>query len=185
MDYSFTQALRTCKHCKRVCHYYDINCSFWEYFFQRCANSEFLEVPENMEFFKGIGLFHVHGHQDQCFPRFAPSFIEGAGQLEGEIIETLWPQLNSISPSTRNMSKSGRQETLDIHMQDSNWKKLVNMGTYIRPFPLRVLLTSRVTQFHPFCVTGAMYIWALQIARMPIIRFVGPSLMIKKPNGSR
>lgn len=128
MDYSFTQALKRCEKCKRACHYYDINCSYWEHFLERCANSEFLEVPENMEFFRGIGLFHVHGHQNECFPRFAPSFIEGAGRLEGEIIETLWVSINEISGSTRYMSLSNRQETIDLHMNDSNWKKLVNMG---------------------------------------------------------
>lgn len=128
MDYCFTQALKQCEHCKCVAHYYDINCSFWEYFFERCRNNEFLQKPEHMTFLQGIGLFHVHGHQDKCFPRYAPSFITGAGQLEGEIVETLWPPLNEISGSTRYMSKAHRQETLDIHMNDWNWKKLINMG---------------------------------------------------------
>lgn len=131
MDYSFTQALRRCEECQRVCHFYDINCNFWIHFLERCADNEFLHVPEAMEFFRGIGLFHVHGHQNECFPRFAPSFILGAGQIEGEIIETLWVPLNEISPSTRNMSKAYRQELLDMHMNDSNWKKLVRMGSAI------------------------------------------------------
>ncbi len=128
MDYCLTQALRTCEKCKRVCHYYDVNCNFWLHFLERCENNDFLAVPENMEFFRGIGLFHVHGHQNECFPRFAPSFITGAGQLDGEIIETLWVQLNEISGSTRHMSRAHRQETLDTHMNDSNWKKLTKMG---------------------------------------------------------
>lgn len=128
MDYSFTQALRRCEKCKRVCHYYDVNCNFWLHFLERCLDNEFLKVPENLEFFRGIGLFHVHGHQNECYPRFAPSFIPGAGLLEGEIIETLWVGLNEICPTTRNQSKGARQETLDVHMNDSNWKKLVRIG---------------------------------------------------------
>ena len=88
-------------------------------------------MPPLIEFFRGIGLFHVHGHQNECFPRYAPSFIMGVGQIEGEIIETLWVGLNEISGSTRNMSKAYRQELLDMHMNDSNWKKLGRMGSSI------------------------------------------------------
>ncbi len=144
MDYSLTQALHTCAKCKRVCHYYDVNCNFWLHFLKRCADSDFLSVPENMEFFRGIGLFHVHGHQNECFPRFAPSFITGAGQLDGEIIETLWVQLNEISGSTRHMSRAHRQETLDTHMNDSNWKKLTKMG--ISTFTESILFYSNCWQ---------------------------------------
>lgn len=131
MDYSFTQALLRCKDHKRVCHYYNVNCAYWENLVSRCEKSETLSLPDGVEFFRGIGLFHVHGHQDSCFVRFAPSFISGAGQLDGEIIETLWVGLNEISGSTRNMSWAHRQEVLDLHMNDSNWKKLTNMGTSI------------------------------------------------------
>ena len=102
----------------------------------RIKKSETLSIPDNMEFLQGIGLFHVHGHQNQCYARFAPSFIPGAELLNGEIIETLWVALNKISGSTRNMSKSHRQETLDLHMNHSNWKKLVNMGSYQEFIPV-------------------------------------------------
>ena len=131
MDYSFTQALRTCEQCLRACLFYDINCNYWIHFIERCAQNQFLHVPEAMEFYRGIGLFHVHGHQNECFPRFAPSFILGAGQIEGEIIETLWVPLNEISASTRNMSKAHRQEFLDLHMNHSNWRKLNGIGASI------------------------------------------------------
>lgn len=128
MDYSLVQALKLCKHCRRILHLYDINCSFWEHFLERCSKSDFLEIPKNMEFFRGIGLFHVHGHQDLCFPRFAPNFIPGAGRIDGEIVETTWPPINAISGSTRNMSKAHRQETIDLHMNDWNWQKLTRTG---------------------------------------------------------
>jgi hypothetical protein len=52
----------------------------------------------------------------------------GSGHVDGEILETLWSQLNLISGSTRGMSTSHRQEVLDDHMNDSNWKKLVKIG---------------------------------------------------------
>ncbi|KAN0129865.1 hypothetical protein V8E53_012337 [Lactarius tabidus] len=75
----------------------------------------------------GIGLFHIHGHQDSCLPRYSPSYIPGAKQVDGEIIETLWAPLNNISRSIRGMSLAHRQEVLDVHMNHSNWKKMVHI----------------------------------------------------------
>lgn len=81
----------------------------------------------------GIGLFHVHGHQDSCYARYAPSFIPGAGKEDGEILERLWGVLNRISAMARTMTLAHRTENLDANMGDSNFKKMINMGTY---FPL-------------------------------------------------
>ena len=49
------------------------------------------------------------------------------GQLDGEIMETLWATFNKISSSTRVMTAAHQREVYDDHMQDSNWKKLVGM----------------------------------------------------------
>ncbi|KAI9437087.1 hypothetical protein BJY52DRAFT_1230227 [Lactarius psammicola] len=72
--------------------------------------------PSSMELRTGIGLFHIHGHQDSCLPRYSPSFIPGAKQVDGEIIETLWAPLNNISRSLHGMTLAHRQEVLDAHM---------------------------------------------------------------------
>jgi hypothetical protein len=61
--------------------------------------------------------------------RYSPNFIPGSGQVDGEILETLWSSLNEISASARGMSTQHRREVLDHHMNDSNWKKLLGMGT--------------------------------------------------------
>ncbi|KAH8978663.1 hypothetical protein EDB86DRAFT_2836597 [Lactarius hatsudake] len=96
---------------------------------ERIKSSPELSLPssESLELRMGIGLFHIHGHQDSCLPRFSPSYIPGAKQVDGEIIETLWAPLNNISRSTRGMSLVHRQEVLDTHMNHSNWKKLVRI----------------------------------------------------------
>lgn len=130
MDYALTQALKYCSKCKRAFHFYDINCSYSLYLRDRCTDHEYLDLPPEMDIVFGIPIWHVHGHQDLCHPRYAPSFITGAAQLDGEIIETLWVPLNEISPSTRYMSMAYRQETLDLHMNDVNWKKITNTGTF-------------------------------------------------------
>ena len=77
----------------------------------------------------GIRLFHIHGHQDTYLARYSPSFIEGGRQIDGETIETLWAPLNEISRSTRGMSTLHHREVIDNHMNDSNWKKLIDLGT--------------------------------------------------------
>jgi len=93
----------------------------------RVAGSMHLKIPDGLELRLGIGLFHIHGHQDTCLARYSPSFIEGARQVDGKTIETLWAPLNEISRSTRGMLTSHRREVIDDHMNDSNWKKLVDL----------------------------------------------------------
>ncbi|KAF9555064.1 hypothetical protein CPC08DRAFT_613657, partial [Agrocybe pediades] len=75
-----------------------------------------------------IGQFHVHGHQEACLYRFSTSFIPGVGMVDGEILETLWSNLNLISRSTRTATIAHRREIIDDHMRDSNFKKIINTG---------------------------------------------------------
>ena len=104
-------------------------CQYWKYFKRRIREmAGFLSLPDGMKMKKGIGLFHVHGHIKECFARYAPTFIPGAGMLDGEIVETLWNPLNHTSSSARAMTWHHRQEYLDIHMADSNWLKLTGLG---------------------------------------------------------
>jgi hypothetical protein len=129
MDYSFCQAISsTAKGISKVLLLYDVVCQYGVHLLDRVKRSPFLALPENIEITKGVGVWHVHGHVQECFPRYYPGFIRGSGHVDGEIIETLWSHLNLISGSTRGMSTSHRREVLDDHMGDSNWKKLVGIG---------------------------------------------------------
>lgn len=113
---------------RKILHIYDIECQYCKQLAKRfAAGKAFLSLPV-VEFEKAIGMFHVHGHQDSCFFRYATSFIEGAGMVDGEILETLWSILNLISPSVRTATLAHRSEVLDDHMNDSNWKKIVSIG---------------------------------------------------------
>src|SRR5260370_42575663 len=116
---------------RRAILHYDIMCKFWKNLQKRFQPNKYLDLPSNVEILRAIRLFHVHGHMDSCYSRFAPTFIKGAGQVDGEVLETLWAILNLIQPSARRMSTAHRRETLDDHMNDSNWKKLVGMGEWI------------------------------------------------------
>lgn len=95
---------------------------------ERFGQSHFLNIPEELSVDGAVGKFHLAAHILECFARFSINFMKGAGQLDGEILETLWSSLNKVSGSIRAMSKAHRREVLDDHMNDSNWKKLTKMG---------------------------------------------------------
>jgi hypothetical protein len=135
MDYSICKALSyNMEDIPVALVMYDIMCQYRVHFKERVKKSPELSLPSSLELRMGIGLFHIHGHQDSCLPRFSPSFIPGAKQVDGEIIETLWAPLNNISRSIRGMSLVHRQEVLDAHINHSNWKKLVRIGLYYLPY---------------------------------------------------
>ena len=54
--------------------------------------------------------------------------MPGAGVVDGEVLETLWSVLNSVSSATRTASLAHRTEILDDHMNNSNWKKMQHIG---------------------------------------------------------
>jgi len=100
-------------------------------FAQRVEACPALQTPEDLEIVLAVGKFHLSAHKLECFPRFSLMFIQGAGHINGEILETLWAPFNKILTTARSMSLAHRQEVYDDHMRDSNWKKLVGMGAAI------------------------------------------------------
>ena len=75
-----------------------------------------------------IGKFHLNAHVKESFPRFSPNFVEGIGQVDGEIMETNWNPFNKIGGFARVMAPSHCTEVYDNYMRDANQKKLVGMG---------------------------------------------------------
>ena len=131
MDYSICKALSyNMEDIPVALVMYDTMCQYRVHFQERVKKSPELILSDSLKLWTGIGLFHIHGHQDSCLPRFSPSYIRGAKQVDGEIIETLWAPLNNISQSLRGMSLMHRQEVLDAHLNHSNWKKLVQIGVF-------------------------------------------------------
>ncbi|KAF9219388.1 hypothetical protein BS17DRAFT_675679, partial [Gyrodon lividus] len=95
MDYSLANALQcNMQGVRCVISFYDMNCSYMRKLRQRIGNNDFLNFPKHLEIVPGTGIWCVHGHQLQCFSRYAPLYIKGAGWIDGEVIETLWSILN-------------------------------------------------------------------------------------------
>ena len=109
---------------------YDVICQWSVHMKDRVAGSRYLNIPDGLELRLGIRLFHIHRHQDTCLARYSPSFIKGGQQINGETIEMLWALLNEISRSTRGMFTSHYREVIDNHMNNANWKKLIDLGGF-------------------------------------------------------
>jgi hypothetical protein len=107
---------------------YDIICQWIINFYRRLMQSNHLSVPDDMDIIAAIGKFHLNAHVKECFAKFSLNFVEGAGQLDGEILETLWSAFNKICGAARAMSRAHRSEIYSDFMRDSNWKKLVGMS---------------------------------------------------------
>jgi hypothetical protein len=78
-----------------------------------------------------VGKFHLSAHIKECFVKYSLNFVQGSGQLDGEILETLWSPFNPISAPARTMSMASRRQLYDDHMRDSNFKKIVGIGKFI------------------------------------------------------
>ncbi|KAG1863870.1 hypothetical protein F4604DRAFT_1549211, partial [Suillus subluteus] len=54
---------------------YDINCQYNKHFRARVDAGRFLEMTQDLTIIPGIGLWHVHGHQDSYYVRYTSNFI--------------------------------------------------------------------------------------------------------------
>lgn len=130
MDFSLCSACLTTHagYCDLLALLYDVNCIYRVNFPARVERNDYLHFPLHKNIYYGIGDMHVGGHIPECFPRYSSQFIPHIGVVDGEIVESLWSVLNEISPSMQTATLANRTETLDMHMQDSNWKKLLGSG---------------------------------------------------------
>lgn len=129
IDYSLCEAL---KHgnlvgITDVLLIYDVMCQYHVNLERRVSDSTFLALPDTLKLIKGIGLFHVHCHQEECLYMFGTSNIPGAARISGEILESLWAVMNEVSRGARTATLAHRSEILDDHMGDSNWKKMLHI----------------------------------------------------------
>jgi hypothetical protein len=127
MDYSICQALKRFPHHVQALIIYDICCQWSLHFRQRVSESKFLELFDSLEITGAVGKWHLAAHIPECFPKFSLNFVEGTGEVDGEILETLWSPLDEIAGLTQAMSIPHAQEVIDDHMNNSNWRKIICM----------------------------------------------------------
>ncbi|KAF8157947.1 hypothetical protein B0H34DRAFT_858828 [Crassisporium funariophilum] len=125
VDFSFLQALTIIgiEIEQGVMLIYDIVCQYIIHLLDRIG----VHLPTGLTIERAIDHLHVHAHKDDCFYRFITTFIPGAAICAGQILESLWSNLNAILPTVRTATLPHRAEMLDDHCCDSNHKKMLAM----------------------------------------------------------
>ena len=131
MDYSICQALKRFPGHLIALIIYDICCQWIIHFRERVSESEFLELCASIEIVGAVGKFHLAAHIPECFHKFTLNFIEGAGEVDGEILETLWSNMDEVAGLAQAMSVAHHQEVIDDNMNDSNWRKMIRIGKHL------------------------------------------------------
>ena len=109
MDYSICQALRPFEGHNQVLIIYDICCQWLIHFHECVSESDFLEISDSLKITGAVGMWHLAAHIASCFPKWTLNFIQGAAQVDGEIMETLWSRLDEIAGLAQAMSVANHQ----------------------------------------------------------------------------
>ncbi|KAH9478215.1 hypothetical protein JR316_0008668 [Psilocybe cubensis] len=157
---------------------YDIVCQYIIWLLKRIKD----HLPNGLKIDRAIGMFHVHAHKDECFFRYAPTFIPGASCVCGEILESLWADLNAISPAAQTATLAHQAEILDDHACDSNHKKALGITKYLCQ---RYLEAEETRDKYRICFSNltnsadpeAIKLWTQQIEHVEKNRLQDPKLM--------
>jgi|ERR1700735_3384504 len=110
---------------------YDIACQWSKNFWSRMQSN----FPDSWAINSGttkirflVPKFHLPAHIVRCHHFFSFNYTKGVGRTEGEAPERGWSNLNCLAYSTREMGPGSRQDTIEDHMGDMNWKKITAMG---------------------------------------------------------
>ncbi|KAJ6506403.1 hypothetical protein C8R47DRAFT_1241797 [Mycena vitilis] len=115
MDYMFFMSLR---HSPLVRLYvsYDIACQWHK------------NIWERMQVFAALdGVPHI----ELCNILFSFNLTPFVGRTDGEAPERGWADANRLAASTSISGPGARRDTLDVHFQWWNWKKIIALGTVL------------------------------------------------------
>lgn len=129
MDFMFASTLHGCG-VKNVVVSYDIACQ-WSINFRERMNEIDATLNDLYDFTYLVPKFHLPAHVLACRSKFSFNYTRGVGRTDGEGVERRWADSNELAPSTREMGPGSRLDTLDAHFGDSNWRKIVGLGTVI------------------------------------------------------
>ncbi|KAJ3833393.1 hypothetical protein F5878DRAFT_699884 [Lentinula raphanica] len=90
---------------------------------------------------RGVPDMHMRGHnENNCQEQYSLPYHWCNAHVHGEAIEQPWVEFNQVGGYTRQMKDGHREDTLISHVNDWNFKKLVN----IYHTPAHQLKTARV-----------------------------------------
>jgi hypothetical protein len=120
IDYAICQALNYIDGTESGLLVYDVCCQWVLHFQESVFRGSFLSLWEHFKLTLAVGKFHLGAHIKECLYKYSLNFVEGSGQIDRDIMETLWSIMNKMSGITRSMSWAHRQEMLDDYMEDGN-----------------------------------------------------------------
>lgn len=131
MDYMFYSGLKNTT-LENLVVSYDIACQWGINFWTRMV-----KFPSDWGINMGktdirflVPKFHLPAHIEKCHRDFSFNYTKGVGRTDGEAPERGWSKINGLAGSTKEMGPGSRRDTLEDHMGDANWKKVVGMGTF-------------------------------------------------------
>ena len=129
MDFLFLSAMRH-RYVGVLNISYDIACQWSKNLWTRMASFPYEyqldHISNNIRFF--VPKFHLPAHIAKCQTTFSFNWSRWVGRTDGEAPERGWSNINPVASSTKEMGPGSRQDTLDDHFGDWNWKKVVNLG---------------------------------------------------------
>lgn len=76
----------------------------------------------------GIPAVHIGNHKEDCNYVYNTAYMDGAAHFHGETAEQYWPHINKVGSHVQHMRNGHRQDTLNDHHGDWNWKKTQGLG---------------------------------------------------------
>ena len=131
MDFFFFSGLKDTV-IKSIVVSYDVACQWYKKFYSRMAEAFPLSWRINthdvyIRFL--VPKFHLPAHIEKCQQFFSFNYAKFVGRTDGEAPERGWSDLNGLAYSTREMGPGARQDTIEDHLGDWNWKKIIAMGS--------------------------------------------------------
>ncbi|KAJ3904464.1 hypothetical protein F5879DRAFT_922255 [Lentinula edodes] len=75
-----------------------------------------------------IPKFHLMGHQESCWHKYAFGYAKRTGRTDGEGVERVWAVTNSLAGSSKKMGPGGRWDMMDDHWNDRNHRKQITIA---------------------------------------------------------
>ena len=106
VGYSVCQSLMSIPPTLRVIIIYDVACRWSIYFYKRTKESACLGIPQGICLVPAVGKWHLGAHIPECFPKYSLNFVDGIGQIDGEISETLWWPIDKVARNNQGNEQS-------------------------------------------------------------------------------
>ena len=130
MDFFLFSGLRRTA-IKSIVASYDVACQWSKKFWKRMKDAFpetwRINMSEVVIWFL-VPKFHLPAHIESCRQYFSFNYACFVGRTNGEAPEHGWADLNGLASSTHEMGPGSRQDTIEDHLGDWNWKKIMSLG---------------------------------------------------------